>query len=168
MPRPTTKQDLIIAAIEQYEKMWKLIDSMSEEKQNAKFAFEDRDKNLRDILVHLYEWQQFLLNWVEANQKGEKKPFLPEPYNFATYTTMNVELIWKNHQNTPYEKSKNMLKDSHKKVMELIDSFSNEELFAKKYFSWTGTGTLGGYCISTTSSHYNWAIKKIKKHSKSA
>jgi hypothetical protein len=25
-------------------------------------------------------WRQLLLNWVQANQGGENKPFLPEPY----------------------------------------------------------------------------------------
>jgi hypothetical protein len=166
MARPTTKQDLISAANEQYKKLWELIDAMPAKEQNATFSFEDRDKNIRDVLVHLYEWQQLLLNWVRANQNGEQKPFIPEPYNFRTYGVMNVEIIWKKHQNTPYDKSKEMLKDSHSKVMKLIETFSNDELFTKKYFSWTGTSTLGSYCISTTSSHYDWAIKKIKKHKK--
>ena len=176
MPRPTTKPDLIKTANEQFEKMYKLIDSMTEDEQNAAFNFGDdtdkkeahwkRDKNLRDVLVHLYEWHQLLLNWVKANQNGEEKPFLPEPYNWKTYGVMNVEVIWKKHQNTPYLKSKEMLKESHAKVIKLIETFSNDELFAKKHFSWTGGTNLGSYCISTTSSHYDWAMKKIKMHIK--
>jgi len=31
MPRPATKEDLITAANEQFDKMWALIDSMTEE-----------------------------------------------------------------------------------------------------------------------------------------
>jgi hypothetical protein len=76
---------------------------------------------------------------------------------------MNVE-IWKKHQQTAYDDSKKMLKESHSKVMNLIETFSDEELFTKKYFTWTGTSSLGAYCISATLSHYDWAIKKIKKH----
>ena len=176
MSRPTTKPDLIKAANEQFEKMYKLIDSMTDDEQNAAFNFGDgfdkkeahwkRDKNLRDVLVHLYEWHQLLLHWVKANQNGEEKPFLPEPYNWKTYGVMNTEVIWKKHQNTPYLKSKEMLKESHAKVMKLIETFSNDELFAKKSFSWTGGSTLGSYCVSTTSSHYDWAMKKIKMHIK--
>jgi hypothetical protein len=59
-----------------------------------------------------------------------------------------------------------MLCDSHKEVMALIESMNNEELFEKKHFSWTGTSSLGAYCISATASHYDWAIKKIKLHNK--
>jgi hypothetical protein len=163
MARPTTKQELIVAGNEQLKKLWELIDSMSEEEQTATFLFEDRDKNVRDIVVHLYEWHQLLLHWATANRKGEAKPFLPAPYNWRTYPEMNVE-FWKKHQNTPYEISKSMLVESHTKVMALIETFSNDELFTKKHFAWTGTSTLGSYCVSATSSHYDWAIKKIKYH----
>ena len=178
MSRPATKADLIAAATEQHDKLWSLIASMTEEEQSAIFNFGDdflqrqkgahwkRDKNLRDVLVHLYEWHQLLLNWVNSNQQGESKPFIPEPYNFKTYGQMNI-MLWEKHQTTPYEQSKKMLKESHASVMAMIESFTNDELFAKKHFSWTGTSTLGSYCVSATSSHFDWAIKKIKRHTKS-
>ena len=163
MPRATTKVELLTAANLQYNKMWKLIDSMTEEEQSAAFLFDDRDRNLRDVLVHLYEWHELLLNWVEANTNGITKPFLPAPYNWKTYPEMNIG-FWNKHQSTPYETSKEMLADSHKKVMTLTERFSDEELFTKKYFPWTGTTNMGSYFVSATSSHYDWAIKKIKKH----
>ena len=176
MARPTTKKDLIELANAQYDKMWQLIDSMPVEELSAEFSFGDdikqkeahwkRDKNMRDVLVHLYEWHQLLLNWVNSNQSGVSMPFLPEPYNWKTYGEMNVG-FWEKHQSTPYADAKKMLIDSHKVVMSLIDRFTNEELFKAKYFSWTGTTTLGSYCISATSSHYDWAMKKTKAHRKS-
>lgn len=175
MARATTKVDLIASANGQFEKMWKLIDNMSEEQQKATFAEEmasagkeahwSRDKNLRDVLVHLYEWHLLLLNWVKANSNGERKPFLPEPYNWKTYTTMNIE-FWKKHQNTPLTEAKKILKESHQEVMDVIETFSNDELFAKGILDWTETSTLGSYCVSATASHYDWAIKKIKAHIK--
>ncbi|HEY9062217.1 MAG TPA: ClbS/DfsB family four-helix bundle protein [Pseudobacteroides sp.] len=175
MGRATTKPDLLDMASKQFEKMWKLIDSMTEDEQTATFNFSEnvgkeahwaRDKNLRDVLVHLYEWHQLLLNWAASNQNGEAKPFLPEPYNWKTYGQMNVE-FWKKHQSTSYEDSKTMIRESHKKVIDMIEQFSNDELFAKNYLPWTGTSTLGSYCVSATASHYDWAIKKIKVHIKS-
>ena len=172
MPRPTTKPDLITAANEQFKKLWDLIDSMTEEEQNMPFTFCDtidkkeahwkRDRNLRDVLIHLHEWHNLLLNWVKSNQNGDEKPFIPEPYNFKTYGEMNVEVIWKRHQNTPYSKSKELLKASRAEVIKLIESLTNDELFAKNSFKWVGGSTLGSYCVSVTSSHYDWAIKKVK------
>jgi len=177
MPRPTTKQELFAAANAQWGKMWELLDSMPEEKRLADFNFGDdpklkeahwkRDKNLRDVLVHLHEWHRLLLDWTAANFGGEPKPFLPEPYNWKTYGDMNAE-FWKKRQTTAYDNAVSMLRDSHNKVMELIDSLSDNELFDKKRFPWTGTTNLGSYFISVTSSHYDWAIKKIKLHKKTA
>ena len=167
MPRPTTKEMLLEAADTQFTKLWALIDSMPKDDQTKIFLFEDRDKNIRDILIHLYEWHQLLSVWIDENRiKENQKAFLPEPYNWRTYPDMNVK-FWKKHQKTPYAKSIEMLKKSHKEVIALISKFSNEELFTKKYFSWTGTTTLGSYCISATSSHYDWAMKKIKTQIKS-
>ena len=34
-----------------------------------------RDKNLRDVLVHLYEWRFLLFEWESANISGIDKPF---------------------------------------------------------------------------------------------
>jgi len=50
--------------------------------------------------------------------------------------------------------------------MTLIDGFSNDELFEKKHFPWTGTTNIGTYCVSVTASHYDWAMKKIKQYTK--
>ena len=177
MARATTKADLTASANGQFDKMWKLIDSMSEEQQKAAFAEEmatggkethwSRDRNLRDVLVHLYEWHQLLQSWIKTNLNGEYKTFLPKPYNWKTYPAMNAE-FWRKHQSTPLTEAKAKLKESHKEVMALLEQFSNDELFANGSFDWTGTSTLGSYCVSTTASHYDWAMKKIKMHIKTS
>jgi Uncharacterized conserved protein len=165
MARPTTKEQLIQVGEENFKKLFTLINSMSEENQEKTFSFEDRDRNIRDVLVHLYEWHQLLLKWVNSNKEDKTANFLPEPYNWKTYPQMNVD-FWKKHQITSLAKAKAVLTESHSAVIKLIESFTDEELFSKKYFPWTGTTSLGSYCVSSTSSHYVWAIKKIKLHFK--
>ncbi len=115
MSRPTTKTDLLTAAATRYEALNKLIAGLSEQELSTVFDFSDdekkkeahwkRDKNLRDVLIHLYEWHQLLLNWVHSNQSGEAKPFLPEPYNWKTYGEMNVG-SWKNTRIHLWKKQK--------------------------------------------------------------
>lgn len=173
MGRPTTKTDLLQASAEKYEEMKALISSLTEKELATSFDFTKmksktqahwgRDKNLRDILIHLYEWHHLLLDWVTANQKGENASFLPVPYNWKTYGEMNVA-FWKKHQNTTLEEAKAMLEQSHKEVMALAENFSNQELFEKDMYPWVGGSTLGSYFVSNMSSHYNWAIEKLKAH----
>lgn len=175
MSRATSKADLIIDATSNYEKMNTLIDELTEKELSIPFDFSDdekkkeahwkRDKNLRDILIHLYEWHQLMLDWVESNKKGDNKPFIPKPYNWKTYGNMNV-IFWKKHQNTTLEEAKVMLRKSHEEVMGLLETFSDEELFSKGIYKWVGGSNLGSYFVSITASHYNWAIKKINAHRK--
>lgn len=175
MARATTKEELIQAAKRNFEKLWQTIDSMTEKALSTDFDFSDdpkkkeahwkRDKKLRDVLIHLYEWHQLLIRWIKSNMRGENTSFLPEPYNWKTYGDMNVE-FWEKHQKTVLEDAKKMVKGSHNETLELISSFSDEELFTKKYFDWTGTTTLGSYCVSAMPSHYDWAIKKLRAHIK--
>ena len=175
MGRAATKSDMITAAMNNYEKLNVLISELTEKELVTPFDFTaddkkkeahwDRDKNLRDILIHLYEWHQLLLNWVRTNRNGESKPFIPEPYNWKTYGDMNVE-FWKNHQNTSLDAAKGMYQKSHVEVMKLAETFSNEELFSKGVYAWVGGSTLGSYFVSVTASHYDWAMKKLKAHKK--
>lgn len=65
---------------------------------------------------------------------------------------MNV-VFWENHQGTSFDKSHKNSKKNHAAVLDLISKFTNEELFEKKNFLWTGTTNLGSYCVSATSSH---------------
>lgn len=175
MARPTTKDDLITAGNEKYQKFIELIHSFSEEELNGVFEFDienekeahwKRDKNIRDVFIHLYEWHNLLLNWVENNQKVINKQFLRANYNWKTCGKMNEE-IWKEHQNTSFEDAFNLLEKSHSQIINLANTFTSEELFSKDTFKWVGGSTLGSYFVSATSSHYDWAIKKIRKYKKS-
>lgn len=177
MARPKNKSELVEAANQQFFELQKWMDKLSAEDQQTDFDFSieflskqkgahwQRDKNLRDILIHLYEWHQLLLNWVKSNQEGVGTSFLPAPYNWRTYGEMNQRFVEK-HQTTTLAQAKEWLANSHEEVMALLIPFSNEELFSKGQFAWVGNTTLGSYFISSTSSHYDWATKKLKVYVK--
>ena len=85
--RPKSKEELLILAAENYEKLQQLIDSIPEEQREATFDFEEvflekkkeahwrRDQTIKDVLIHLYEWHSLLLKWVKSNQLGESVSF---------------------------------------------------------------------------------------------
>ena len=170
MSRPTTKAALLAVSQADYEILMKLILNLESPEQDFSFVITDkmtqahwlRDKNLRDVLIHLYEWHLLVINWVKSNQAGQAQPFFPKPYNWRSYGELNQIFVEK-HQATSLEKAKELLASSHKELLSLVTTFSNEALFTKQHFSWTGTTTLGSYFVSSLASHYDWAIKKIKK-----
>jgi len=178
MPRARNKEDLLKFSSDNYNKLKEIIAGMSENQLNTEFDFSDmeksgahwsRDKSLRDILIHLYEWHQLLLSFVKNNAKCTDAKnaiqFLPPEYSWKTYGAMNI-MFWKRNQSTPLDVAKKQLDKSHAQVMKLAESYSNEELFTKKYFKWTGTTDLGSYFVSASASHYEWAIKKLRLHCK--
>ena len=77
MPRARNKEDLLQFSEENYSKLLKMISAMSENQMSTEFDFSDdsgkkeahwvRDKNVRDVLIHLYEWHQLLIKFVEHN-----------------------------------------------------------------------------------------------------
>ena len=159
MPRPPNKIDLLNASGANFKKLLSLVESMSEAQQEAKFDFEDRDKCVRDVLAHLYEWYLLLINFIQKNLNGERTAFLPQPYNWKTYSQMNVQ-IWRRHQDMPLCEAKALLAQTHEKVMQLTAYFSDEELFARGHFDFTGDLNLVSYITGSASSHYDWAIKR--------
>lgn len=167
MSRPRTKLQLQQASQVKFEKLFALIDCIPSQVQTEPFVYNDRDDSLKDVLIHLYEWQILLLTFIDNNINKTKDfvQFLPQPYNFRTYPKMN-EAFKEKHQNTKLECAKSMLQKSHTESMCKIATLPEETLFIKKYYKWCGNTSLGSYCVSSTSSHYDWAIKCIKKRLK--
>ncbi|WP_294602851.1 ClbS/DfsB family four-helix bundle protein, partial [uncultured Lactobacillus sp.] len=100
MPRPKTKQELVDASNSSYQKIVALISELPEDARTGSFNFDTsklkgahwkRDHNIRDVLIHLYEWQRLLLDWVKNNQAGHEQEFLPEGYNWRNYGEMNQQ-----------------------------------------------------------------------------
>ena len=118
------------------------------------------DKNLRDIFVHVHEWHLLLIDWIESNQKCNNNSFSPEPLDWESRGKM-IENTWSKHRETTITSSIDLLKQSHKNTLKLIEKFSDRELYEKHYFAWTGNKPLASYCETATAKLYNWAINRI-------
>ena len=105
------------------------------------------------------------LGWYEVGMKGEKPKMPAEGYTWKTLPDLNKR-IQEQYENEELKKVKIMFSDSFQKLQKVINSHSNEELFEKKRYAWTGTTSLGSYLVSAASSHYEWAFKLIKKAKK--
>ncbi|NAS32431.1 ClbS/DfsB family four-helix bundle protein [Flavobacteriaceae bacterium R38] len=162
MPRPKSKEELIALSQSNFEKLNKMIISYSDEELKKEFPEGTMNRNIRDILSHLHHWHLMMIEWYTIGMAGEKPMMPAKGYTWKTLPDLNRK-IWSDYQNVDINKAKALLKGSFRNVQELINRHSNEELFEKKRYKWTGTTSLGAYFISSTSSHYDWAIKQIKR-----
>ena len=139
-----------------------------ERRQELKQEFpEDKlNKNVRDVLTHLHHWHLMLLEWHSIGMKGKKPDMPAKGYTWRTLPDLNRK-IWEHYQTTSIQESQQLLNSSYSNIQQLIQDHTDEELFEKKRYAWTGSTSLGAYLISNTCSHYHWAIKLIKKSKKS-
>lgn len=165
MPRPKSKTELVELSQKNYKKLLDFIDSFSEEEVKADFPEGTMNRNISDLLAHLHEWHLMFLEWYNIGMSGQKPEMPAKGYSWKTLPDLNQK-IWEHYRNTSYEESRSMFENSFNDVFSIIEKHSNEELFEKKRYKWTGTTSLGAYLISATSSHYDWAFKLIKKNKK--
>ena len=162
MPKPQSKKELLELSQKNYKALIDLVNSYSTAEAKKEFPPGTLNRNLRDILSHLHHWHLLMLDWYKVGMKGEK-PIMPaEGYTWKTLPDLNKK-IWKDTQDLDLKSAKKILDKSFKKVQAIISNHSDIELFEKKRYKWTGSTSLGAYLIQNSSSHYNWAIKIIKK-----
>ena len=160
MPRPKTKDALLTENQKQYEQLLGIIDALSDKEQA--FAPGTMNRNARDVLGHIHHWHKLLLGWYETGAKGEKPAMPAEGYSWKTTPELN-RMIHGLYVQTALKDIQGLLSHSHSQVHALIEAHSQEELFTKKYYKWTGSTSLGAYLISATVAHYEWRRKLIKK-----
>ncbi|WP_062104271.1 ClbS/DfsB family four-helix bundle protein [Bacillus niameyensis] len=160
------KEILLLDSDKSFKSLLEIIESIPNRKRGISIETQERDKNFRDVLMHLYEWHAMLERWYSEGMDGDI-PIMPAPgYKWRTIKLLNMK-IWENYQEVTLNQAIKKLKLSHERVMELIKSHSNEEIITKKYYKWTKTSNLYSYFVANTSNHYNWAIKKCEAIAKS-
>jgi hypothetical protein len=162
MSRPTNKAELLSLSSKNYVKLISHINQLPTELKETPFHPGTMNRNIRDVLAHLHEWQMMMISWYEVGMTGEKPDIPAKGFTWKTVPDLN-RIIHQKHKKEQLQTIQSLLSESHKKVTELIEQHSDEELFQKKRYHWTGTTSLGAYFISATSSHYDWALKLIKK-----
>jgi len=165
MPKPKSKEELIEACQTNFQKLNNLIDSFSKEQQLTEFPKGTMNRNIRDVLAHLYHWSLMQLEWYNVGMKGEKPDMPAKGYTWKMMPDLN-RFIFEKYQKTHLKKVRTMLQKSYDDLQKVIQSHTDEELFEKKKYHWTGSTSLGAYLIANTSSHYAWAYKLIKKAKK--
>ena len=174
MAKPTNKQELIAAMQMGYEKLNEQINKLDPAAAAAPFGFVADpkkcgvrwlyDRCLRDLLAHLYEWQVLMRVFVRNIRDGQPKDYLPDEYR-KNYHEMDRMLV-ERHQSTSLDEAKRLLEQTHQEMMDLADSFTDEQLFQKGVFKTTYTTNMAAYFDSVTTSPYSQAVKLLKLHAK--
>jgi len=161
MPRPTTKEGLLLLSQSQYEKLLGFIDGLGPDQQARDEDLNGRDRNVRDVLCHLHGWHTMVHRWHDEGCAGGQPAVPGQGYTWRTIPALNRQL-WQDSQATPLAQARRDFEASHALMQALVQGHSNDELFQVGIYRWTKSTTLGAYFVSATSSHYDWAWKTLR------
>jgi len=163
MARPMNKEQLISFAQNEYTKLMDLISKLNEKQRDSEYVFDNR--TTKDIVAHLYAWQLLELDWYKEGMKGNKPDIPAKGYTFKDSPALN-EKLYQEYKNIKWKELFDKFKISHNSLLKIIESHTNDELYTKKKYIWTGSTDMAVYFRSALSSHYVWAQGLIKKHFK--
>jgi len=165
MPRPTTKKQLLETIEVERKTLEQFLAGLSPAQMTQPGLV--GEWSAKDVLAHLLEWQNMVLNWYLAGVKG-KVPVTPsEDLNWGQLPQLN-QRIYEKHFSRPLTDIEKEFRSSCRKTLNTIQTISEADLFTRGRYTWTRNNTLGSFFTSCTSSHYHWARTAMKKGLKAA
>jgi uncharacterized protein (TIGR03083 family) len=147
MGRPTSKPELMAAAEHEFDRLWAAVRAVSPSELETPGACDSW--SVKDILAHL-------------DARGDPTSMPDEGFTWAQTSALNARI----HADTagdPWDEVCDRLRDSYARIVAVLSGYSDDDLFAKKRYRWTGSTSVGSYTVSATSSHYAWASGLIRR-----
>jgi hypothetical protein len=116
--------------------------------------------SVKDILAHVSAWEDIFMGWYEAGLKGGKVG-KPDFSQAGVLAEVNRQIYEANKDRS----LKDVLagfKNSYERILALVASIPEEDIFTRGKFAWTGTQKLVSYITSNTSSHYPMHLRMIE------
>ncbi len=118
--------------------------------------------SVTDLVAHLAEWHLLFLTWYEEGQKGAT-PQLPAPgYKWSELPRLNRD-IWQRHRTRSMAQVRHDFDSGYDRILAIVERLSEKQLMSPGQFAWTGRNPLRTYLGGTTSSHYRFAMKVLKR-----
>lgn len=160
MTRPASRAELLAAAPAEFARLWDAVELVPlelRERPGACGAW-----SVKDVLAHLHAWHVLTLGWERAGSAGEA-PMIPgSGYSWAQIPALN-HALFERARSDPWDDVVERLNGSHDRVIAVIESCTDDDLFTRRRFEWTGSTSVGSYLVSASSSHYAWATTLIRR-----
>ena len=158
MNRPTTKTELLRAIRAERKKLETALKSISD----ADMVRSPRPGawSVKDILAHVSAWEDTFVGWYQAGLKGGKvgKPDFSQAGVLAEVNRG----IYEANKDRSLKDVLAGFKNSYERILSLVASIPEEDIFTRGKFAWTGTQKLVSYITSNTSSHYPMHLRMVE------
>lgn len=165
MAVPTTKEELQKAIETNYCKLKKELATIPEEFWEAK-ELQGHSKgtmmNINNLVAYLIGWGQLVLKWNRKKDNSEVVDFPETGYKWNALGKL-AQKFYDDYKEKDVVSMKELLDNTVKEILRLIESKSNEELYE---VSWYEKWTLGRMIQFNTASPYSNALSRIRKWKK--
>ena len=121
-----------------------------------------KSRRVADALAHLHAWHVVFDGWVAQERAGSAPAYPAEGYSWDDIDSLN-DAFYQAHRERPYEAVRGMLLTSHRAMLLLLGSFSQDELDSPDSHEWLGAQALGDVADECLGAHYEWALKMFDR-----
>lgn len=165
MAIPSNKEELIIAIESNYKKLKAEIDLIPEELSGIE-TLEGHSKgslmSVNNLLAYLIGWGELVLKWNSKKDLNETVDFPETGFKWNELGKL-AQKFYADYENEDFSQLKVKLDSTLEKIVFLINSKSNDQLYGT---SWYGKYTLGRMIQLNTSSPYANARLRLRKWKK--
>lgn len=163
MSRPTTRTELLERALADFGAFMTAVEDIAPEHRSGPSDYPRG--SVKDMLAHLDAWHRLFLEWERVGRTGAVAPMPAPGHTWKTTPALNQE-IHERHARDRWDSVVANLHESHAVVRSVIESYREGELFERRRYQWTGSTSVGSYAVSATTSHYDWAMKHLRRSRK--
>ncbi|MGE6396735.1 ClbS/DfsB family four-helix bundle protein [Chryseobacterium scophthalmum] len=165
MAIPSNKEELIIAIESNYKKLKAEIDSIPEDLSDIKTLeghSKETEMSVKNLISYLIGWGELVLKWNSKKELNEIVDFPETGYKWNELGKL-AQKFYQDYENEDFCELKLKLDSIVEKILVLINSKSNNQLYG---ISWYEKYTLGRMIQFNTSSPYANARLRLRKWKK--
>ena len=156
------KDELLLVSRKEFEKLEKLIGTVSAASAVIK---DDDDTSIKDVVAHRAHWIDLFLGWHADGLAGKPVYFPAEGYKWNELKRYNADLRAKQTE-LGWDDAVGTLREKYAKLMSLLESRSNDELYSGPMEGAKNNWTPGRWAEAAGPSHFRSASKYIRSRLK--
>lgn len=158
MSKFKTKAELVAEIKKERAKLKRLLDEIPEVSKTEEVT---DGMSVKDFVAHRTEWGRMMIRWYQDARGGRPSAVPTDEFKWNQLKELNAAIHSKFAQSSPAAAERDFA-NVHDRLFEIVQGMSEEELFTKKHYSFTGTSDLATYVNSATASHYRSARRHIQ------
>ncbi|MCG8509815.1 MAG: ClbS/DfsB family four-helix bundle protein [Rhodospirillales bacterium] len=139
----------------------KLVTLLAKVEDDVALQKDDEDTSIKDVIAHRAHWIDLFLGWYFDGLAGKTVHFPAEGYKWNELKRYNADLR-ASQAGLSWDDARTMLSANHKKLLSLIESLTEGQLYGGPMQGANNHWTVGRWAEAAGPSHFRSAAKYIR------